>query len=688
MDDFDDFGISDDVLNELFDLQRGGGAPPPPAPSPPAEPLPPPPAEWQQPPTEWQQPPPPDEHVYPNMFEDFDAPGPLQPQDHSAVTALPAYEGHEGHAALDVQQLRGELEQAIRQRQEALNDKQQLEGERMILRSKLEQASQGGVHERQQLQHLKSQLDGIRAEKHMEYDSTVNKLKTDLSFKSQELEAAMRENAQLKAQAAEQQQAPGQAARLPTAGGARPRGGALTPHALRTPRPLCDSGSVPPQPGIGHPLPPPLATLGQQQSNASPLFRPTPGAASRKRSAGSGSPSKAAPPPSAAAPLLPQQPRAQTPSPAASTSRTPDANQQQQQQQAPLFTPAPRDRPSAHRPSGLPVPPPTAALLAVAPTDESDESPLGMLGNEILEILEELKKIKRRLAFTVTPESQPIQQAMVVGVPGAGKSTLVNELMRHCLKMEDDQPSEPEEVVIRDDVFSEGGSAKPGTVRMQLLATQRDEEAVLEQTKKDKNVEYRFNISGDDILPTGSGAGAMTALVTHIFLDPTASHLQLRLKYREKAEVDKVLGYADTIREHGRAVKRGESLPELPDIKDGSGRDVDVTTQAYFACALLGLENKPDGDKDGDGSDDGSDDDDDVSDDAPDAGVEQLQRHVGAFELPTRFEPLYGCERRLTLQGGSKSKLLAQIQELLLVHTIGHWSHWAVRLTDRTPQFG
>ena len=375
MDDFDDFGISDDVLNELFDLQRGGGAPPPPAPSPPAEPLPPPPAEWQQPPTEWQQPPPPDEHVYPNMFEDFDAPGPLQPQDHSAVTALPAYEGHEGHAALDVQQLRGELEQAIRQRQEALNDKQQLEGERMILRSKLEQASQGGVHERQQLQHLKSQLDGIRAEKHMEYDSTVNKLKTDLSFKSQELEAVMRENAQLKAQAAEQQQAPGQAARLPTAGGARPRGGALTPHALRTPRPLCDSGSVPPQPGIGHPLPPPLATLGQQQSNASPLFRPTPGAASRKRSAGSGSPSKAAPPPSAAAPLLPQQPRAQTPSPAASTSRTPDANQQQQQQQAPLFTPAPRDRPSAHRPSGLPVPPPTAALLAVAPTDESDESP-------------------------------------------------------------------------------------------------------------------------------------------------------------------------------------------------------------------------------------------------------------------------------------------------------------------------
>ena len=325
--------------------------------------------------------------------------------------------------------------------------------------------------------------------------------------------------------------------------------------------------------------------------------------------------------------------------------------------------------------------------------NESDESPLGMLGNEILEILDELKMIKRRLAFTVTPESQPIQQAMVVGVPGAGKSTLVNELMRHCLRMEDSQPSEPEEVEITDDVFSEGGSAKPGTVRQQLLATQRDEEAVLEQTKQDKNVKYRFNISGDDILPTGSGAGAMTALVTHIFLDPTASCLELRLKYREKAEVDKVLSYAHMIREHGRAVKSGESLPELPDIKDSSGRDVDVTTQAYFACALLGLENKPGGDKDGDGSDDGSDDgsadgsgngsgDDD---DAPDAGVEQLQRHEGAFKLPARFDPLYGCERRLMLRGRSKPKLLAQIQELLLVHTIGHWSHWAVRLTIEHP---
>ena len=36
-----------------------------------------------------------------------------------------------------------------------------------------------------------------------------------------------------------------------------------------------------------------------------------------------------------------------------------------------------------------------------------------MLGNQVVEILEELKMIKRRLAFTVTSDSQPIQQAVL-----------------------------------------------------------------------------------------------------------------------------------------------------------------------------------------------------------------------------------------------------------------------------------
>ena len=119
-----------------------------------------------------------------------------------------------------------------------------------------------------------------------------------------------------------------------------------------------------------------------------------------------------------------------------------------------------------------------------------------------------------------------------------------------------------------------------GPAPSDLGATQRDEETVRLEAQKDEDVQFRFNISDDDILPTGSGAGAMTALVTHIFLDPSARHLQLRLKYKERAKVDTVLRYANEIREHGRKLMDGEELPLLPDIPDASGKGVDVTTQA------------------------------------------------------------------------------------------------------------
>ena len=63
------------------------------------------------------------------------------------------------------------------------------------------------------------------------------------------------------------------------------------------------------------------------------------------------------------------------------------------------------------------------------------------------------------------------------------------------------------------------------------METQDAEKQVLAQTERNKDVNNRFNISGDDILPTGSGAGAMTALVTHIFLDPHPSaQLQVGLR--------------------------------------------------------------------------------------------------------------------------------------------------------------
>ena len=119
--------------------------------------------------------------------------------------------------------------------------------------------------------------------------------------------------------------------------------------------------------------------------------------------------------------------------------------------------------------------------------------------------------------------------------------------------------------------------------------------------------------------------------------------------------MDEVLGSAKLIRD--------SPADELPDLgKDVHGRPVDVPRQAFFACALLGMRLNADS-KD--------------NDDPLDA-IERLQQHTGDLTLPERFDPLYGRERRITMRKGSHSRMLEELQELLLLHTIGDWSHWAV----------
>ena len=86
---------------------------------------------------------------------------------------------------------------------------------------------------------------------------------------------------------------------------------------------------------------------------------------------------------------------------------------------------------------------------------------------------------------------------------------------------------------------------------------------------------------------------------------------------------------------------------------------MDVMLRASFAYALVG--HCPN-----------ADDLDDLDD------LDGLKRYDGIFALPKRFAPLYGRERRLTLHGGSQKQQLDQMRKLLLLHTVGRWSHWAV----------
>ena len=57
----------------------------------------------------------------------------------------------------------------------------------------------------------------------------------------------------------------------------------------------------------------------------------------------------------------------------------------------------------------------------------------------------------------------------------------------------------------------------------------------------------------------------------------------------------------------------------------------------------------------------------------------------GPERLPARFEQLLGSVRRLTIRGRSREQVVNKLQELVLLHTIGHWSHWAVRLPAARP---
>ena len=68
----------------------------------------------------------------------------------------------------------------------------------------------------------------------------------------------------------------------------------------------------------------------------------------------------------------------------------------------------------------------------------------------MLGYLKELQRLKRQLYFTASASSQPVQTVQFVGSAGAGKSTLVNWAIKHCLREGFDQPAGLELV---DEVF-------------------------------------------------------------------------------------------------------------------------------------------------------------------------------------------------------------------------------------------
>mmetsp|Transcript_21612 Transcript_21612/g.36918 ORF Transcript_21612/g.36918 Transcript_21612/m.36918 type:complete len:894 (+) Transcript_21612:2-2683(+) len=151
----------------------------------------------------------------------------------------------------------------------------------------------------------------------------------------------------------------------------------------------------------------------------------------------------------------------------------------------------------------------------------------------------------------------------------------------------------------------------------------------------------------------------MTALPPIVFFDPSAKHVELHLTYRSASEVDAVLLYAKKIHD---------------DDKDEMKYD-DV--KAAHAVNLLGLGR---GGANTDVTDAASSvvyDDDAAPVVIYDGAVGAIKQHNGEFKLPSRFVRLLGTKRQFTIKG-TWQKVAKKVQDLMVVHTLGHWSHWPV----------
>jgi len=284
-----------------------------------------------------------------------------------------------------------------------------------------------------------------------------------------------------------------------------------------------------------------------------------------------------------------------------------------------------------------------------------DESMLGRMSNALLPAVEKAQQVVHQL-HVASPQAQQTRRILVAGREGSGKSTSINYIIKHTMK----QPkchgpsTNGARLEVIDVLLNEA---------VDLSCICQAEKEVLKEAKKNKY----YNVDDTDILPTGWTSKAVSALVTHVHLIPDAHDVKLKLKYRARDVVDRVQKYAERIRDHFKRPRSENDLPEdmsLSDCEDDLPEDLpedvpDCALFASWACYLYALPEYEDQDV-----------------------IERVQKYEGEFALPERFNLLLGCEREFTLKcyfdDKDGEKTLAELSDLLLVHTVGDWSHWAI----------
>ena len=262
---------------------------------------------------------------------------------------------------------------------------------------------------------------------------------------------------------------------------------------------------------------------------------------------------------------------------------------------------------------------------------------------------------------------------------GSGKSTTLNCLLRRLIQTDEtlaaaylsakpflkaaaasaaDAPPPP--FVLRDD-FTRGDRLQAAAVDSETKAAIKAAEDALEAAVFSKGGQYnkvvkKMNQLKEDVLPTGSGTNALTALVTTIELDPAVSAVTLKITYRSEEEVQEVLEAAESIRTQIGEHREREADPDPDDHAVELDGERDVSLYAHKACAIMNIPTSSGN------------------------AVDKIGEFEGPFELPPHFSHLLGRERTLSIHGSDGATLLTQLNKWLMLHTVGTWSHWGAVL--------
>jgi len=272
------------------------------------------------------------------------------------------------------------------------------------------------------------------------------------------------------------------------------------------------------------------------------------------------------------------------------------------------------------------------------------------LGAKMHEILEKLKRIKFKMFAEAASADQTPNMVLVVGVEGAGKSTTLNALLKQVRMADTDLAAANSQSSVSQ-TFSKRFAHEADLDKSKIEAAEQELEAFVFNKARNKSLRYMKAHSGD-LLPTGKGAGAMTALATMIKLSPETTVAVLKLTYRSRERVDELMDQADQIR---RVMQQheGEDDAELEQLFD-----FDFHSVAHMVCDMVG-------------------DADQLVTRSGDA-LDLLKKFDGPFRLKDHQYDLLGRQREIRVAAPSFEEMAAKVRNLLMMHTVGTWSNWAI----------